>query len=471
MQTRQAFGQHRTWHRARAFALSALVSLARRTVTGVLCTEGRQFSDWSADYRLFGDERFDANTIFAVVRSTIQKSLGAETPLVVAMDDSFLPKTGTKIHGVAYRRDPLGPPFHVNFIRAQRVLQLSAALPHGRMPAPARMVPIDFSHAPTPTKPRKNLTPQVWQEYRQAQRQANISTKGVLRLHALRQAMDRDHHGAHQPLWVVVDGRFTNSTVLRNLPQRTTLVGRVRKDAKFYLLPEPQHHLPRGRKRLYGDLAPTPEQLRQDPTIPWKKVTVWAAGKRHAFRVKRLPNLLWRTAGATSPLQLVIIAPLAYRPRKNGRLLYRQPAYLICTDPTLPLQQILQAYVWRWDIEVNYRDEKHLLGVGEAQVRKPTSVETLPALLVASYAMLLLAAHQTFGPTDILDTLPPPKWRHNQTKHRASTQDLINHLRAELWARAIGTCNFSGFSSWPLQTRTLKNSYPHLPSALFYMTQ
>jgi len=39
---------------------------------------------------------------------------------------------------------------------------------------------------------------------------------------------------------------------------------------------------------------------------------------------------------------------------------------LICTDPDLALEDLLQQYIWRWDIEVNHRDEKTILGVGQA---------------------------------------------------------------------------------------------------------
>ncbi|MDR2051685.1 MAG: hypothetical protein LBQ63_07950, partial [Deltaproteobacteria bacterium] len=37
---------------------------------------------------------------------------------------------------------------------------------------------------------------------------------------------------------------------------------------------------------------------------------------------------------------------------------YRNPAYLLCTDPDLPVERLLQAYLWRWEIELNFRDEK-----------------------------------------------------------------------------------------------------------------
>ena len=442
--------------------------MGRHTITGLLTAGGRQFHDWSADYRLFSKARFEPQRLFDVVRRGVLQHLPGEAPLVVAMDDSVLRKTGTKTHGVAYRRDPLGPPFHTNFIRGQRVLQLSAALPTGPIPNAARMIPIDFIHAPTSKKPRRNASEEDWRRYRRAARETTISRRGAARLQALREALDADPGGRQRPLWVAVDGRFTNRTVLKNLPERTILIGRVRKDAKLCYPPPPETQTKRGRKRLYGEAAPTPEQLRQDPRAPWRTVPVFAAGKLHQFKVKTLAHLRWRTAGAHHDLRLIVIAPLAYRPRKGSRLLYRQPAHLICTDPLKPLAEVIQAYLWRWDIEVNFRDEKQLLGVGQAQVRKETSVEKVPALMVAAYAMLLLAAAGAFGRDGVPQTLPPPKWRLKTRGRRASTQQLINHLRAELWGKSMGGMNYSHFSNTDTLDRKPRKWRPSLASAVLY---
>jgi len=35
------------------------------------------------------------------------------------------------------------------------------------------------------------------------------------------------------------------------------------------------------------------------------------------------------------------------------------------------------SYIWRWEREVNFRDEKTLFGLEEAQARMSRSVETL----------------------------------------------------------------------------------------------
>ena len=449
-------------------AYSSLVCLGRHTLTGLVTTSGSQFEDWSAFYRIFAEERFDIGCLFKVVRRNVLETLPKETPLVVAMDDSMLVKTGKKTAGVAYRRDPLGPPFHTNFVLGQRVLQLSVALPSGPMPASARMIPIDFEHTPTPKKPPKKASEIVWQQYQQAKKEMNINRKGVERLSALRQNLDGDPDGDKRSLWTVVDGRFTNGTVLKNLPERTILIGRIRKDTNLHYLPEPDDQPAKGRKRVYGESAPTPEQLRKDSSVPWTKVKVWAAGKEHNFKIKTIATLRWRTAGGNHNLRLIVIAPLGYRPSQSSRLQYRKPAYLICTDTDIPIEQILQAYIWRWDIEVNFRDEKTLLGVGQAQVRKKSSVEKVPQFMVATYAMMLVAAYQTFGSNGIPDILPPPKWRKKEKPQRASTQKIINQFRAELWGTAMDMANFSGFINRKKPDMNPQKLKPHLPSAVLY---
>ncbi len=122
--------------------LASLVGLGRRTLSAMLHTCGAGFQDWSAVYRLFSQARLDADDLFAVTRRGVVAQLDSAAPLVVARDDSLLPKRGPKIPGVAWRRDPLGPPFHTNFIRAQRVLAISAVL-GAEERGPARAIPID----------------------------------------------------------------------------------------------------------------------------------------------------------------------------------------------------------------------------------------------------------------------------------------------------------------------------------------
>jgi hypothetical protein len=105
-------------------------------------------------------------------------------------------------------------------------------------------------------------------------------------------------------------------------------------------------------------------------------VQAFAAGNVHDFDIKFITPLRCKHAGGERQLSLLIVRPIAYRLRKGAHLSYRKPAYLISSDPTLAPQQILQAYLWRWEIELNFRDEKTLLGFRQPQVRGDPAVRT-----------------------------------------------------------------------------------------------
>jgi hypothetical protein len=433
-QTRPAFAQDRTFMRARTLAMSALVGLGRRTISGMLCASAQQFTDWSAAYRLFEQERFDRSVLFDPARRAVVERLDPKEPLVVMMDDTLMRKRGRKVHGAGWRRDPLGPPFCSNFVWGQRFLQISAALPEDGAIGRARGVPIDLVHAPSSPKPRKKASVKDWDDYRQQQRATKVSAVGAQRLKELRCTLDAGPQGAERHLICSVDGGFTNRTVFRDLPENTVLIGRIRKDARLFLPPVAPDQPRRGRRRWFGAPLPTPEQIRQDDSIPWTTVQAFGAGRRHDFEVKTLSAVRWLGTGVRD-VRLLVVRPLAYRPRKGAKLLYRDPVYLLCTDPQLPLDRLLQAYLWRWEIELNFREEKTLLGVGEAQVRKAAAVEAVPALITAAYAFLLLAGSAAAGDSQIL---PVPKWRRASPYERCTTPRLMGMFRSQLWGKAMG---------------------------------
>jgi hypothetical protein len=122
--------------------MSSLLCLGRHTVTGLLTTSGSQFQDWSATCRLFSQGRVPVPEIFSVVRRGIAGQLPAGAPFRAVLDDSLLRRSGLHTPGVGWRHDPLGPRFQTNFVRAQRFLQISAAMP-GTQGA-FRLAPIAF---------------------------------------------------------------------------------------------------------------------------------------------------------------------------------------------------------------------------------------------------------------------------------------------------------------------------------------
>ena len=105
------------------------------------------------------------------------------------------------------------------------------------------------------------------------------------------------------------------------------------------------------------------------------------------------------------------------------------------SDLTTPAALLLQDYFDRWGIEVNHRDEKEILGVGEAQVWNPHSVCKVPALLVAMESWLLLAGLACYGPRRTQDYAPLPQWRRGAK--RPLGLDLVTLLRQQLAAHPV----------------------------------
>ncbi len=87
--------------RTRSHVLSQLVCLGRHTLSSLICCQGRQYRDWSADYRFYSHNRCDPQLLFDRARRETEQLLPCDKSLVVAMDDSILRKTGTRIHGVS----------------------------------------------------------------------------------------------------------------------------------------------------------------------------------------------------------------------------------------------------------------------------------------------------------------------------------------------------------------------------------
>ncbi|MBA3987284.1 MAG: hypothetical protein H0X63_12095 [Flavobacteriales bacterium] len=286
-----------------------------------------------------------------------------------------------------------------------------------------------------------------------------LSAVGVKRIHKLRGDLNEEGY-ENKKLVMSVDGSYTNSTVLKALPENVTLIGRARKDCKLHKLPE-QTSSKTGRRKVYGDTLPTPEQIRQSEQYPWERVEAWAFGAKRFFDVKRVTNVRWRKSGPIN-LQLIIIRPTPYKLNKKSRLLYREPVYLLCTNTEMQIEKILQAYLWRWGIEVNFKEQKTIFGCGQAQVRTEKPCEKVPVFHTAVYSMLLLAAQKVKE-----KQLPRPKWYRKKEKENVTTGDLLNAFRANNWAENINI-NFSDFVNLERLQRSRKNSTNPNISAVLY---
>jgi len=417
------FPQERSSLRAIRQGLGSLVCLGRRTVTRIIWTNGHQNRSWGSEYFLHSRCRWKPQDLFTpILKRALPHCHGRY--IGVAADDTRLHKTGRCIEQAFYQRDPLSPPFHVNLMLGLRFLQASLLVPlYRHSKVGSRALPIRFEEASRVKRPGKKGSAEEWKAYKAAVRQINLSQKFVTMVKDLRQVFDKA--GASlKILMMAVDGSFCNRSVFSVVIQGVEIIARARKDAVLCFRAEA------GSRRFYGTDKFTPEDVRKDDSIPWNETRLFYGGKRRRVRYKEINPVLWQGGARRRDLRLLVVAPTPYRKRKSSKLYYRQPAYLLSTDLKGRASILLQIYFDRWQIEVNHREEKDTLGVGQAQLWNPTSVPKQPVLAVASYSAMLLASLLAFGAERGEAYAPLPQWRKNA--RRPSCLDLIALMRKEM---------------------------------------
>ncbi len=133
----------------------------------------------------------------------------------------------------------------------------------------------------------------------------------------------------------------------------------------------------------------------------------------------------------------------------SGGYSYTQPTYLLCTDTDLPVEELIQAYLVRWGIEVNFKEEKQIAGIGQAQLWNSQHVRTAPVVAIAAYSATLLAGREIFTNGLVPDHLKFGRWQRRH-KFKAYTtgdirmqmfNDLKNQLNADLNQNGIFETN------------------------------
>jgi len=426
----EVFARERTAKRAIRQALSSACVLGRRTIARSILVREQEgegageekAKDWSADYRLHSRSPWEAQDLFdPILKRAIARSEGEL--LALATDDTQFKKSGKKIATARFGRDPMSPPFHVNLRLGIRFLHTSVLLPlHDTDGVSARAIPVWFEEVPSVKKPGTKASDEERAAYRKAKKERNLSTEAVEMFKAVRKKVD-EAGGADKTLAFGLDGSFTNRTTFRAALERTHLIGRVRKDAKLCFRSAEK-------RRVYATTSFTPESVLKDGEVAWQEARIFHGGAWRQVQYKQLDHVLWRGGAGKRELRLLVVKPTPYRLTKKGRMLWREPAFLLCTKTEGEATPWLQVYFDRLHIEVAHRELKDTFGVAEAQVRNPLAVPRQPALSVATYSALHLASLEAFGARRNEALGPLPRWQREKT--RASCQELIRYLRHEV---------------------------------------
>ena len=419
---RPAFCKQAAFNRSKTLAIASLCCFGRKTIASMAIFLGRSKKIPIADYKFYSENTWDPQDLFNPILLKAAEFCKGKY-LCVAADDTKIHKTGKKIPHACWQADPMGPPFQVNLIWGLRYLQMSLLAPlySESENTPPRAIPIRFISAPSVKKPGKKSTEEERKCYRELSKKKNLSTIFVDHVMQLRTSMDK--MGLQDKILTMsCDGSFCNKTCMAIDDPRIIMMARCRKDAKLC------YRAPENSRKIYDDKKFTPEEVRKNDAIPWQKKSFFYGGQWRDIRYKEVANVLWQNGTKRKPLRLIVLAPMPYV--RGGKRNYRNPAYVLATSLDAPIEVLIQAYLDRWQIEYNHRDEKSILGVGEAQVWNENSVINQPAFHVAGYSAMLLANLIVYQDKNHVDFGPRPKWR--KKPKRNTCRSLVGLIRATI---------------------------------------
>jgi hypothetical protein len=163
-------------------------------------------------------------------------------------------------------------------------------------------------------------------------------------------------------LILIGDGGYANQTLLTDLPERVTFVGRMRLDAALYeSTPRAKRKGQPGPKAKKGPRLPKPSEAaakadrKRNNQGPW----VWQAVQAMAYGVTRTLQVvsyraLWPKVLGYTPVQVMVVRDA------EGRM---EDIALFTTNLTMLPQWVIETFARRWSIEVAFKASKQVLDI------------------------------------------------------------------------------------------------------------
>lgn len=411
---RESFGQRRVYLRVLALFVGELFAYSTHRVTDLLRGLGLVNEDWSSWYRVLG-RAFKEEATSAVMLRECVKELGGDGVVVSAIDTTQVPRTGRRVGGASWQKNPRTPAWKVGIHWAQRFLNGCVLLPlhegHSRA-IPLRWLPA-FSEKAVPCEAP------ACKDYQ----------AGLHFVQWLRQGLNRLGLG-QRPLLVLADGSFDKVEFWGHLPAQTWALVRTAKNRVLKHLPGPAQG--KGRRRAYGDRAPAPHHY-LSLTAGWGTFQLPVRGRQQTVQA-RVEGPFLRERLPHQPLFLIVVRGQTWRTPSGSRR--RDPVfYLVNAQASargwilpLPLHTLL-TWAWqRWEVEVVHKEVKSLWGLGHKQCWSARAAFTSVQWSAWQYGLLCLAAYRALA-------LPHPLpqrglWYPHQ--RRWTFLSLLHLLRAAL---------------------------------------
>ena len=365
----------------------------RRTITGILpFAEPKGKRPHDAYHRLFPKSRWLPAHLWKLLAQLLIGLFYPVGTIWIDLDDSIFHRTGRKIDGAGWWRDPiLSTASHVihcwglNLV----VLTLRVIAPWGGEPLG---LPINMrlhrKNGPGLIEMAQQMLAEIKSWF--PQRQFMTSADGF---------------------YATVAGRSL---------LHTHVISRMRRDAAIYALPTKKRKHRRGPKPKRGKRLGTPTQI-ASRVKSWRRVKTRERGKTK-WRLVYSKVVIWYKVSHCPVLLVISRDPMGKE----------KDDFFFTTDLQLTPAEVIGGFAGRWSIEDTFKNTKQSLGSEEPQTWKGQGPERAAVVSLWMYSLVWTwYIRYGYGKT----SLPSIPWY--PSKSCPSFQDALAALRRVLWRRRI----------------------------------
>ena len=398
-----------TFNRFVLLMVAAVLTPGRRTVTHTLWSVRSLIDGHVSSYhRVLSCRRWSLWTLGRVLARAVLMHVPEGEPVTVAMDDHATQHRGAKVYGKAMHRDAVRSSHsHTVWLFGHKWVVLTVCV---KFPFASRSWALPVLCA-------------LYRDEKQNQKEGRRHKTPVQLARGLMAALCRWF--PDRTFIFLGDGGFSSHELTRfahRHRRRMTLVGKSSAKANLYGPPPPRKPGQRGRPRVRGDKLPPPREVVEHSTATPATVAWYGGGQRRVQWVSDTGHW-YRSGKGLVPLRWVFVHDLDGTHRDE---------YFFSTDLNMTPEQIIEAYVARWSIEVTFAQARAHLGVATPRNRCEQSVlRTFPCLLglFSVVALIFADLHRRGG------TRPRPI--PGYAKQEPTFVDALAAVRRELWREIL----------------------------------
>lgn len=406
------------WQHAQALLCGALLAPKGRTITAALRALGKSRDKHFGNYhRVLNRARWSARKGAAKLLDLLQEAFVAEgEALIFGLDETIERRWGRKLTARAIYRDAARSS-HECFQKTSGLRWMSVHL-LAVVPWAKRVWALPFLTALCPSE---RYAP--FREHGRRHKPMVERARGLIG-QVCRWIPEK-------PIIFVTDGGYAALELLdwcvrvsqrriRKYPSATlSFITRLRLDAALYR-PAPKRTAKTiGRPRRKGQRLPTLEKRLKNKHVTWQKLTLaWygKVGTRRTIEYVSQTAVWYHKGMASVAIRWVLIRDPEER---------FEPQALLCTNPELSAEEILSAFVRRWQMEVTFEEVHVHLGFDGQKQWNDTAIARTTPVRLALFSMVTLIANRL--------SLAPARTSAWYAKKHLTFSDAFAAVRRCLW--------------------------------------